>query len=75
MLTEQEAANALSEMSAQREQERANDAADYRLRKACAARAVELHDLLWHVANRCSVPHEPTMAAIDKLLNEIAADK
>lgn len=74
-MTQDEAAQALAEMTAQREQERADDAEHYRLRKACAVRAVELFYALKYEAGR-SIPAGTniTHASIDQLINDIEKD-
>lgn len=54
------------EMAAQRSQELAGDEAHYRLRKACAVRAVEMYELLQQFRLQVS--------AVDKLLEDIEYD-
>lgn len=63
-----------AEMAAQRAQELAGDDRLYRLRKACAVRAVDLYDML-HIANRVlgfyAENYAEKFPAIDQLLKEI----
>ncbi len=74
-MTPEQAATALSEMSALREQERANDAENYRLRKACVARAVELFERLKTARHELSFVHsERSLAGLDKFLQEIEVE-
>lgn len=63
----------IAEMSAQRAQERADDEANYRLRKACVERAVELRSALTEAMQAIGgVPFlREHFAHIDRLLKEI----
>lgn len=63
----------ITQMAQQREQERAQDEAHYKLRKACQARAVELHAALararQHLAGDAN--YWMPVTDIDQLLKEI----
>lgn len=65
----------ITTMAQQREQERAQDIALYMLRKACAARAVDMYnELCWarlELGGISSRPKPRTIEAIDQLLKEI----
>lgn len=65
-----------AEMAAQRAQELAGDDRHYRLRKACAVRAVELHEALNQAMSAIGgVPFlRGHFAHIDQLLKEIEHD-
>lgn len=63
------------EMAAQRAGELAGDEQQYKLRKACSARAVELfQEMKWmrlEIAGISSRPSEYTISKIDQLITEI----
>lgn len=60
----------ITTMAQQREQERAADVQYYMLRKACEARAVEMHKLLSLISARAEV-NFVLVSDIDQLLQEI----
>jgi hypothetical protein len=71
-MTPDQAATVSAEMTKQRTQELAGDAAHHKLRKSCEKRAAEMHSLLWFVANRQSNPNAGFMDQVDQLLKEIS---
>lgn len=65
----------ITTMAQQREQERAQDEAHYKLRKACQARAVELYSAVRRARDAMSYtlgpPSMEMLLAFDQLLKEI----
>jgi hypothetical protein len=72
-MTEDQSNAALAAMTAQREQELAGVDAHYRLRKACAVRAVELYALLLAVSSKHEVSTQQAIA-IDTIIEQIKDD-
>lgn len=65
-----QAATISAEMSAQRSQELAGNEAHYRLRKACAVRAVDLYEALNTARHELGAAYQ-VIPQIDQLLKEI----
>lgn len=72
-MTEYQAATVSAEMAAKRSAELAGDEAHYRLKKACAARAVELYEALNTARHELGAAYQ-VIPQIDQLLQEIAND-